>query len=75
MRHRDRPSTHWLGVCPLSPIAVFVDHFKTAQSHSFVEESFHLIENWSTKRLTRYFHAFAARSHGAFWVGETAAAG
>ena len=32
-----------LGLCPLSPIAVFVDQFKTAQSHSFVEESLHLI--------------------------------
>ena len=54
---------------------MFVDQFKTAQSHSFVEESFHLIENWSTRLRARYFHAPPARSHGAFWVGDTDAAG
>ena len=64
-----------LGLCPLSPIAVFVDQCKTAQSHSFVEESFHLTENWSTRRRARYFHAPPARSHGAFWVGDTEASG
>ena len=37
--------------------------------------SFHLIENWSTRRRARYFHAPPARSHGAFWVGDTDAAG
>ena len=37
----------WLGLCSLSPIVVLVEQIKTAQSHSFVEESFHMIENWS----------------------------
>ena len=34
-----------------------------------------MTENWSTRRRARYFHAPPARSHGAFWVGDTAAAG
>ena len=54
---------------------VFVDQFKTALSHSWVEESVHLIENWSTRRRARYFQPPPARSHGTFWVGDTAAAG
>ena len=34
-----------------------------------------MIEHWSTRRRARYFYAPPARSHGAFWVGDTAAAG
>ena len=43
---------------------MFVNQFKTAQS-----------QNGSTRRRARYFHVALARSHGAFWVGDTDAAG